>query len=112
MEYPPGYPGKEGTCLKLLKGLYGLKQAARIWNIVLNKVLRGAGLEVCKTEPGVLYHPTKLCYVCLHVDDIIIATDDEKLREKIVLLLKDNFLVKELGELHLLLERVSHGMVM
>ena len=78
MEYPPGYPGKEGTCLKLLKGLYGLKQAARIWNIVLNKVLRGAGLEVCKTEPGVLYHPTKLCYVCLHVDDIIIATDDAR----------------------------------
>ena len=28
MEYPPGYEGEPGTCLKLLKGLYGLKQAA------------------------------------------------------------------------------------
>jgi hypothetical protein len=99
MEYPPGYEGEPGTCLRLLKGLYGLKQAARIWNKVLTQVLRKAGLEICKTEPGILYHPTKLCFVCLHVDDIIVATDDEKLRATIVQLLKDNFLVKELGKL-------------
>ena len=99
MEYPPGYEGEPGTCLKLLKGLYGLKQAARIWNKVLTQVLRKAGLEICKTEPGVLYHPTKMCFVCLHVDDIIVATDDKKLKATIVQLLKENFLVKELGKL-------------
>ena len=99
IEYPPGYPGEPGTCLKLLKGLYGLKQAARIWNKVLNKVLGKSGLKVCKTEPGILYHPEKMCFVCLHVDDIIIATDDTELRKHIEDLLKANFLVKELGEL-------------
>ena len=54
MEYPPGYPGESGTCLRLLKGLYGLKQAARIWNKALIKVLNQAGMKVCKTEPGIL----------------------------------------------------------
>ena len=99
MEYPPGYEGDPNTCLKLLKGLYGLKQAARIWNKVLTKVLRKAGLKICKTEPGILYHPSIRCYVCLHVDDIIIATSDKSLREKIVELLSENFLTKSLGEL-------------
>ena len=100
MEYPPGYPGEEGTCLKLLKGLYGLKQAARIWNKALIKVLNQAGMKVCKTEPGILYHPTELCLVCLHVDDIIIATNNRALQKKIEDLLNENFLVKNLGKLH------------
>lgn len=99
MEYPPGYPGEPGTCLKLLKGLYGLKQAARIWNRALTKVLGKAGLKICKTEPGILYHPKITCYVCTHVDDIVVATDNEELRQKIVQLLESNFLTKSLGEL-------------
>lgn len=99
MDFPPGYPGAPGTCLKLLKGLYGLKQAARIWNKALIKVLKKAGLKVCDTEPGVLYHPDSFCLVCLHVDDIIICTADKTLRAKIEKLLSENFLVKNLGQL-------------
>ena len=99
MEYPPGYPGEPGTCLKLKKGLYGLKQAARIWNKALTKVLGKAGLKICKTEPGVLYHPDTFCLVCLHVDDIIICTSDKALRKSIEKLLNMEFLVKDLGKL-------------
>jgi Reverse transcriptase (RNA-dependent DNA polymerase)/Chromo (CHRromatin Organisation MOdifier) domain len=100
MEFPPGYPGKDpNECLKLNKGLYGLKQASRIWNKRLVGELSKAGLEVCKTEPGILHHPDEKCFVCLHVDDIIVATDKMKLKMKIVDVLQSNFLVKILGEL-------------
>jgi hypothetical protein len=100
MEYPPGYGGPPNTCLKLLKGLYGLKQASRIWNKKLIAELTKAGLVVCKTEPGMLYHPTKRCFVCLHVDDIITATADPQLRKQIYTILETAFLTKDLGELH------------
>jgi hypothetical protein len=29
---PPGVPGTEGLVYRLLKGPYGLKQSARVWN--------------------------------------------------------------------------------
>jgi hypothetical protein len=100
MDFPPGYPGKNpDECLKLNKGLYGLKQASRIWNKRLVGELNTAGLEVCKTEPGILHHPDEKCFVCLHVDDIIVATDKMGLKKRIVDVLQSNFLVKVLGEL-------------
>jgi hypothetical protein len=46
MEFPPGYPGKNpGTCLKLEKGIYGLKQAGRIWNVKFVNTLKEIGFE-------------------------------------------------------------------
>ena len=105
MEFPPGYPGElPGECLKLNKGLYGLKQASRIWNKRLASELNKAGLVVCKTEPGILHWEsddmTKRVLVCLHVDDIIVATNNDSKRKLVEAVLKDPFLVKELGELH------------
>lgn len=100
MEFPPGYPGENpDECLRLNKGLYGLKQASRIWNKRLVGELKKTGLLVCKTEPGILFHPEKKCFLCLHVDDIIVATDDLDLRRKLVDVLQSNFLVKILGDL-------------
>jgi hypothetical protein len=100
MDFPPGYPGENPEeCLKLNKGLYGLKQASRIWNKRLVGELNKAGLEVCKTEPGILHHLDEKCFVCLHVDDIIVATDNMELKKKIVEVLQACFLVKVLGNL-------------
>ena len=103
MEFPPGYPGDSpDECLKLNKGLYGLKQASRIWNKRLISELNKAGLKVCKTEPGILHweEGLKRCLVCLHVDDIIVGTNEDAMRRRVETVLKDPFLVKELGELH------------
>jgi hypothetical protein len=103
MEFPPGYPGEnENECLKLNKGLYGLRQASRIWSKRLTSELNKAGLKVCKTEPGILYwkEGEKMCHVCLHVDDIIVSTNDTNMRTKVERVLKDPFIVKELGKLH------------
>lgn len=100
MTFPPGYPGEHPEqALLLKKGLYGLKQASRIWNKRLVDELKKAGLEVCKTEPGILHLPGRKVFVCLHVDDIIVASEDKEITKLIVDILKREFLVKELGEL-------------
>ena len=75
MNFPPGYPSEnKGTVLKLLKGLYGLKQASRIWQKTLYKALQDLGMVTCKTESGVLRWPGKdhLGLVVCWVDDLII----------------------------------------
>lgn len=44
MRQPPGYaePGKEELVCKLNRSLYGLKQAARVWNATVKKILLDA----------------------------------------------------------------------
>ena len=102
MTFPPGYPSEnQGTVVRLLKGLYGLKQASRIWQKTLYESLNKLGLVVCKTESGVLHHPgsKSLCLVVCWVDDLVIVCEDKAMRERIEAQLAKDFLVKMLGEL-------------
>ena len=104
MNFPPGYPSEnKGTCLKLLKGLYGLKQASRIWQKTLYKVLKDLGLVECKTESGVLRWPGDdiMALVVCWVDDLIVVTDSPKMRKKIEDKLNKEFMTKMIGELEL-----------
>ena len=116
MNFPPGYPSEnKGTVLKLLKGLYGLKQASRIWQKTLYKALQDLGMVTCKTESGVLRWPGKdyMGLVVCWVDDLIIVCDDEKLRKKIEDKLKSEFLTKMIGTLEhyvgIVLDRSEDG---
>jgi hypothetical protein len=47
MQKPEGFivPGKEGEVCRLIKSLYGLKQASRVWNIKLDEFLILFGLK-------------------------------------------------------------------
>ena len=111
MTFPPGYPPKSGDpkeIFELLKGLYGLKQASRLWKNVLVKAFKKAGLKVCQTESGVLqFTGSTLCLVNIHVDDYIICTADEELRIKIEKAMASLFSVTALGELKLYLGIVA-----
>jgi hypothetical protein len=105
MSHPPGYEGEPGTCLKLknFKGLYGLKQAGRIWNNKLISVLTSPsiGFKQLKSDSQVLMleRGESKFIVGIHVDDITLATNDEALRQGILNKLKNEFLVKDLGNL-------------
>ena len=102
MTFPPGYPSKnKDTVVRLLKGLYGLKQASRIWQKTLYESLAKVGLVPCKTESGVLHIPgsKSLCLVVCWVDDLVILCEDPKMREMIEKQLIKDFLVKLLGQL-------------
>ena len=55
MTHPPGYEdtAEPGTCLRLNKGLYGLKQAGRIWNIRFITVLKEMGFQQLESDTQV-----------------------------------------------------------
>lgn len=53
MEPPPGY-GTKGTVWLLLKGLYGLKQAGRIWHERLKADMNELGFVQCPRDHAVL----------------------------------------------------------
>ena len=105
MEPPPGYTTPNGMVWKLLKGLYGLKQASRIWQETLYGKLKEVGMKVCKTESGILYirctSSNEILILACWVDDLIIATKNNSLREKIEGILEKHFITKILGALSL-----------
>jgi len=77
MEQPPGFEvsGKEDWIFQLLKSIYGMKQASRIWNITFNKAVTAWGFERLPCEWCVYRRqsPTGTIIFSLHVDDIFSA---------------------------------------
>ena len=120
MQFPKGYPSKNSEeVIKLLKSLYGLKQASRYWQETLYGALKKANVVVCKTESGVLHGRTPsgdLVIVLCWVDDLVVISKNEQKRKEIVDILKKQFLVKTLGELSLyvgiILDRKENGDIM
>ena len=96
---PPGYPS--AGCFKLNKCLYGLKQAPRLFYRTLAATLLSAGLQPLVTDSCVFKfrEGTRVCFVLIFVDDIVIATNCENLRKKVETALSDRFKMKNLGEL-------------
>ena len=76
------FTDKKGRLLvKLLKSLYGLKQAGANWFMELVAAITGAGFIQCKSDPCVFYmyadDPSgdpqlkKICFITIHVDDFL-----------------------------------------
>ena len=79
MSIPEGIPKTEqnrGKCLRLLKGLYGLKQSGRIWAEKFRKCLYKFGFTAIQSDQCIFikHFGGNVCLVALYVDDIIIAT--------------------------------------
>lgn len=86
MVQPEMYAKGKQVC-HLLKSIYGLKQASRLWNIKLCKVLKELGIEQSKTDPCIYYDNTKKIYIAVWVDDLIIFSSQleytKELKEKL-----------------------------
>jgi hypothetical protein len=88
MEQPPGFeaPGKEDWVMRLLKSLYGMKQASRIWNQTFHKTITQMGFRRLVCEWCVYYRQTHTgtTIFAVHVDDIISISSsaDENTRFK------------------------------
>ena len=99
MKQPPGFQIGSKVC-KLNKGLYGLKQAARAWNKTFHDTLVEYGflqndIDKCLYT---LRRNNDICYVIIHVDDILIASDNSSLINDIGKFIGNKFELKDLGE--------------
>jgi hypothetical protein len=85
IKIPPGYPKahKEGQVLKLLKGLYGLKQGPLVWNKELDNFLKSIGFEATVSDPCLYYRRNDSSFLIIYVDDIIIASPSTQTMIKI-----------------------------
>jgi hypothetical protein len=107
MKPPPGYlkKGEEGLVCRLLKGLYGLKQAGRKWYLLLYKFFRSLGFSCADADHSVFYikSPTEPIIVGVSVDDMTIAAKLLKTIDWLKKELCQRFEISDLRELHWLL---------
>jgi hypothetical protein len=73
---PQGVPVKNGYSLRVLRSLYGLKQAARDWNILCKEYLILLGFKQSLADPCLYTHENKGIKLLGYVDDIAAAAKD------------------------------------
>jgi hypothetical protein len=109
MEIPEGYlnakdagPSQilegEKVC-KLQKGLYGLKQSARLWNLRFRQHLMSLGFKQSVCDSCVYINEQTGIILAIWVDDLIVIGNDIALINKTKSDLKKEFEMKDLGEL-------------
>jgi len=106
MEQPKGYnaklgPNGEKLYCKLEKSLYGLKQAGRNWNLLLDGWLKENGFKRSKTDPC-LYVKEKgksMLRLAIYVDDIITITNDDAMKTEFMEAFGKRFKISDKGDL-------------
>jgi len=76
MEVPDGMSAPAGHCIKLLRALYGIKQAPNAWNTDIDCTLRSFSFSVCEKEPCLyflLVPPSHRIVIGLFVDDLVVV---------------------------------------
>lgn len=97
MMQPEMYEQGSQVCY-LHKSIYGLKQASRLWNSKLNTVLQEIGMYQSKTDPCVYYNNKKTTFIAVWVDDLILFTSEQTVKNTIKSMLKKYFEMKDLGK--------------
>src|SRR5947207_3780930 len=69
------YPNK---VLGLRKSLYGLKQATRIWYLLLCQHILNLGFKSCESDPSIYINIEKSIILSVYVDDILIFRSEER----------------------------------
>lgn len=106
MTQPEGFKelGPEYVC-KLNKSIYGLKQAARLWNEKLHSALLDMGFNRIRSDPALyIYRKDEVQIIMpVYVDDITLASNSQTALDKTVSELSKHFKLRDLGETSYLL---------
>lgn len=98
MKQPTGFEKGEKV-YRLKKSLYGLKQAARVWNQTLHDELMKNGCRQSETDKCLYILEDKkfICYLLVHVDDMLVAYNNKSLMNKLMSSIGKKFEMKDLG---------------
>ena len=79
--------------------MYGLKQAGRIWNLLVDEKLRAAGFVALDEDAcaSIRRRGSEVTLLLLYVDDIICSASDKSILEELVLYLRSLFSLKLMG---------------
>ncbi|KAG7594381.1 Retrotransposon Copia-like N-terminal [Arabidopsis thaliana x Arabidopsis arenosa] len=107
MHLPQGYTPRQGEILpekpvcRLVKSLYGLKQASRQWFHKFSGVLLQNGFIQSFFDPKMFVRVTSDCFLALlvYVDDIMLVSNKDSAILDIKQLLATEFKIKDLGQL-------------
>ena len=112
MEQPVGYVNKSkpNHVCKLQKSIYGLKQAARCWNLEIDTFLQSNGYTKCSSD-GCIYiksHKQEngqmdFVILSLWVDDILLFSNNMTMMREEKKQLHEKFVVVDQGEVHYVL---------
>ena len=98
---PEGFEmkGMENKVCRLHKAVYGLKQAARSWNLKADKFLKNLGFKNFPDEACVYIKENKnsVIIVALYVDDFYIFFNSNEEKCDLLKALQSQFKVKDLG---------------
>jgi hypothetical protein len=76
LRLPPGCAGR-GTAVRLLRGMYGLRQSALLWYNDLKDSLQELSFEPIEADPCVFVHGITGAIIIVYVDNLIIITKDK-----------------------------------
>jgi len=99
---PEGMDAPPGSVAALYQGLYGLKQACRLFNLHIDAALRHLGFTASSSDPCLYVANTGGVYaICaLVVDDLLLATDDASFAEQFQNTLAKTYELAISGSLH------------
>jgi hypothetical protein len=104
MEQPQGFV-QPGYVCKLLRSLYGLKQASRVWNKELHAALSEMGFTRLQSDHGIYVYKRDdvRIIVPVHVDDLTFASKSQQAIDTCIKELSQHFELRDLGPTKLLL---------
>nr|GFC63091.1 ribonuclease H-like domain, reverse transcriptase, RNA-dependent DNA polymerase [Tanacetum cinerariifolium] len=88
-----------GKVYRLIKALYGLRQAPRAWNIKLDNTLKSLNFKKCALEQAIYTKTSKdsTLLIGVYVDDLIIPDTPKEEINKFKAQMKEKFKMSDLG---------------
>lgn len=100
MKIPQGVKtNKSGTAMRLMRSLYGLKQSARDWNLLMKGELLQWGFQQSKADPCLFVHPIREIRLLVYVDDLAAAATQAQELNWFFQKLSARFNTKDLGNI-------------
>ncbi|XP_021971245.1 uncharacterized mitochondrial protein AtMg00810-like [Helianthus annuus] len=103
MHQPMGFRHRDfpDHVCRLKKSLYGLKQAPRAWYQRFTDYVLTVGFiqSRCDASLFIFHHGHDVAFLLLYVDDIVLVTSSDLLRQRLMANLAGEFAMKDLGPL-------------